>query len=76
MIAEGKASPGKPEAQAEAPPDAGGLDNFDSILAHLTALREINLQVEMERYVKPARSLMATSPASWKPPRRRTYWPG
>ena len=53
MIAEGKASPGKPEAQAEAPPDAGGLDNFDSILAHLTALREINLQVEMERYVKP-----------------------
>ena len=25
----------------------------DSILAHLTALREINLQVEMERYIKP-----------------------
>jgi DNA polymerase-3 subunit gamma/tau len=53
MIAEGKASPGKPEAQAEAPPDAGGLDSFDSILAHLTELREINLQVELERYVKP-----------------------
>ncbi|MEZ5986569.1 MAG: DNA polymerase III subunit gamma/tau [Hyphomonas sp.] len=53
MIAEGKASPGKPEAQAEAPPDPGGLDSFDSILAHLTALREINLQFEMERYVKP-----------------------
>ncbi|KCZ90955.1 DNA polymerase III subunit gamma/tau [Hyphomonas jannaschiana] len=53
MIAEGKASPGKSEAQAEAPPDAGGLDSFDSILAHLTELREINLQVEMERYVKP-----------------------
>ncbi|WP_321488650.1 DNA polymerase III subunit gamma/tau [uncultured Hyphomonas sp.] len=53
MIAEGKASPGKSEAQAEAPPDPGGLDSFDSILAHLTALREINLQVEMERYVKP-----------------------
>ncbi|MEZ6001655.1 DNA polymerase III subunit gamma/tau [Hyphomonas sp.] len=53
MIAEGKASPGKPEAQAEAPPDPGGLDSFENILAHLTNLREINLQVEMERYVKP-----------------------
>ena len=53
MIAEGKASPGKPEGQAEAPPDPGGLDSFESILAHLTALREINLQVEMERYIKP-----------------------
>ncbi|MBD3771694.1 MAG: DNA polymerase III subunit gamma/tau [Rhodobacterales bacterium] len=53
MIAEGKASPGKSEAQSEAPPGAGGLDSFDSILAHLTALREINLQFEMERYVKP-----------------------
>jgi len=53
MIAEGKASPGKPEPQAEAPPDAGGMDSFDSILARLTELREINLQVEMERYIKP-----------------------
>nr|WP_321359340.1 DNA polymerase III subunit gamma/tau [uncultured Hyphomonas sp.] len=53
MIAEGKASPGKSEGQTEAPPDPGGLDSFESILAHLTALREINLQVEMERYIKP-----------------------
>ena len=53
MIAEGKASPGKPEPQAETPPDAGGLDSFDSILARLTELREINLQVELERYVRP-----------------------
>jgi DNA polymerase-3 subunit gamma/tau len=77
MIAEGKASPGKPEAQAETPPDAGGLDNFDSILAHLT---------ELQGDQPPGRDgtlcetrpdpLMATSPASWKPPRRRTYWPG
>ena len=53
MIAEGKASPGKPEAQSEAPPEAGGMDSFDSILARLTELREINLQFEMERYVRP-----------------------
>ena len=53
MIAEGKASPGKPEQQAEAPPEAGGLDSFEGILAHLTDLREINLQVELERYVRP-----------------------
>ena len=53
MIAEGRGAPGKPEAKAEAPPDAGGLDSFESIVSRLDELREVNLLVEMERYVRP-----------------------
>ncbi|MEZ5967518.1 MAG: DNA polymerase III subunit gamma/tau [Hyphomonas sp.] len=53
MIAEGKASPGKAAAPLEASPAPGGLASFDAIVSRLAELREVNLQVEMERYVRP-----------------------
>ncbi|HPF22022.1 MAG TPA: DNA polymerase III subunit gamma/tau [Hyphomonas sp.] len=53
MIAEGRGAPGKPDPKPEAPPDAGGLETFESIVSRLAELREVNLQVEMERYVRP-----------------------
>lgn len=53
MIAEKGASPGKPEQNGMTPPSAGGLESFADIIACLGELREINLQVELERYVRP-----------------------
>ncbi|MEZ5945388.1 MAG: DNA polymerase III subunit gamma/tau [Hyphomonas sp.] len=54
MVAEGRASlPGKAVRPLEAPPEPGGLASFDAIVSRLAELREINLQVELERYVRP-----------------------
>ncbi|HPE49253.1 MAG TPA: DNA polymerase III subunit gamma/tau [Hyphomonas sp.] len=53
MIAEGKASPGKAAAPLEASPAPGGLASFDAIVSRLAELREVNLLVELERYVRP-----------------------
>lgn len=54
MIAEKAASPGKSDPHPAAPPsEPGGLTSFGAIIAHLEALREINLHVELERYVRP-----------------------
>ena len=53
MVAEKGTPPGKPDANGMAPSPAGGLESFAEIVACLTELREINLQVELERYVRP-----------------------
>ncbi|KCZ54115.1 hypothetical protein HY29_03310 [Hyphomonas beringensis] len=53
MIAEKGASPGKSEQHGMAPSPAGGLESFAEIVAYLGELREVNLQVELERYVRP-----------------------
>ncbi|MEE2923044.1 MAG: DNA polymerase III subunit gamma/tau [Pseudomonadota bacterium] len=53
MIAERGGAPGKPEPHGMAPSPAGGLESFAQIVAYLGEHREINLQVELERYVRP-----------------------
>ncbi|MEZ5998760.1 MAG: DNA polymerase III subunit gamma/tau [Hyphomonas sp.] len=54
MVAEGKGTPpGKGGKPLKAPPEPGGLASFDAIVSRLADLREINLQVELERYVRP-----------------------
>ncbi len=54
MLVEKASSPGKPEPHREAPPEeSGGLTSFASIIAYLDEIREINLHVELERYVRP-----------------------
>jgi DNA polymerase-3 subunit gamma/tau len=53
MIAERGGAPGKPEPHGMAPSPAGGLESFAQIVAYLGERREINLQVELERYVRP-----------------------
>jgi DNA polymerase-3 subunit gamma/tau len=53
LMAGGGASPGKPDPQLERPPDAGGFARFEDILAALGARREVTLQVEAERFVRP-----------------------
>ncbi|MEQ3651246.1 DNA polymerase III subunit gamma/tau [Hyphomonas sp.] len=53
MIAESGGAPGKPEQHGVAPSPAGGLESFAQIVAYLGEHREVNLQVELERYVRP-----------------------
>ena len=53
MIAEGARSPGKPETPRSALPEPGGVSSLAEIITRLEAAREINLQVEIERYVRP-----------------------
>jgi DNA polymerase III subunit gamma/tau len=53
MIAEPGGAPGKPEQHGMAPSPAGGLESFAQIVAYLGEHREVNLQVELERYVRP-----------------------
>jgi len=53
MIAESGGAPGKPEQHGMAPSPAGGLESFAQIVAYLGEHREVNLQVELERYVRP-----------------------
>ena len=53
MIAEKGGAPGKPEQHGMAPSPAGGLESFAQIVAYLGEHREVNLQVELERYVRP-----------------------
>ena len=53
MVAGKGASPGKPQKNSAAPSPAGGLESFAGIVAYLDELREVNLQVELERYVRP-----------------------
>ena len=56
QIAEGAAGPpGKPDAPAAAPPvSTGGVRTFADILSALADRREVGLQVDIERYVRPA----------------------
>lgn len=54
MLVEKASSPGKPEPHRTAPPEEpGGLTSFASIIAYLDEIREINLHVELERYIRP-----------------------
>ena len=53
MIAESGGAPGKPEQHGMAPSPAGGLESFAQIVAYLGEHREVNLQVELERYIRP-----------------------
>ena len=53
MIAESGGAPGKPEQHGMAPSSAGGLESFAQIVAYLGEHREVNLQVELERYIRP-----------------------
>ena len=53
MIAESGGAPGKPEQHGMAPAPAGGLESFAQIVAYLGEHREVNLQVELERYIRP-----------------------
>ncbi len=53
MIAESGGAPGKPEQHGMASSPAGGLESFAQIVAYLGEHREVNLQVELERYVRP-----------------------
>jgi DNA polymerase III subunit gamma/tau len=56
MIAEAGRSPGKPDSALEAPPhQPGGIADFAEIVGALAAAREIALQVDTERYIRPAR---------------------
>ena len=52
-IAESGGAPGKPEQHGMAPSPAGGLESFAQIVAYLGEHREVNLQVELERYIRP-----------------------
>jgi DNA polymerase III subunit gamma/tau len=54
IAAGGSASPGKPDPPPEAPPQPGGIASFADIIARLDELREVKLQVELERFVRPA----------------------
>ena len=53
MIAESGGAPGKPERHGMAPSPAGGLESFAQIVTYLGEHREVNLQVELERYIRP-----------------------
>ncbi len=53
MIAEKGGTPGKPDTHAATPSPAGGLESFAEIVALLDEQRRVNLQVELERYVRP-----------------------
>ena len=53
MIAESGGAPGKPEQHGMAPSPAGGLESFAQIVTYLGEHREVNLQVELERYIRP-----------------------
>jgi len=53
MIAESGGAPGKSEQHGMAPSPAGGLESFAQIVTYLGEHREVNLQVELERYIRP-----------------------
>ncbi|MBO6583200.1 MAG: DNA polymerase III subunit gamma/tau [Hyphomonas sp.] len=53
MIAESGGAPGKLEQHGMAPSPAGGLESFAQIVTYLGEHREVNLQVELERYIRP-----------------------
>lgn len=54
IAAGGSAPPGKPDIPPEAPHPPGGIASFADIISRLDELREVNLQVELERFVRPA----------------------
>lgn len=55
MIAEGARPPGKDAKPLEAPPQApGGVHTFAEIVSLLNEMREVSLQVDTERYIRPA----------------------
>ena len=55
MIAEGARPPGKPDTPLEAPPELpGGVTAFADLIRLLEDVREIALQVDVERYVRPS----------------------
>ena len=54
IAAGGSDSPGKPDAPQEEPHHPGGIASFADIIARLDELREVNLQVELEKFVRPA----------------------
>ena len=55
MIAEGSRPPGKDASPLETPPQPpGGLSTFADIVHALTEAREVALQVDTERYIRPA----------------------
>ncbi|MFN7055723.1 DNA polymerase III subunit gamma/tau [Hyphomonas sp.] len=55
IIAEGRSPPGKPEPPPEAAPaTAGAITSFASLISALEEAREVGLQVDVERYVRPS----------------------
>ncbi len=48
------APPGKPEAPRAAHPAEGALNSLADVIARLSELREVTLQVELERYLRPS----------------------
>jgi DNA polymerase III subunit gamma/tau len=55
LTAGGSASPGKPDAPQEVPHHPGGITSFADMIARLDELREVNLQVELEKFVRPGK---------------------
>ncbi|KCZ92946.1 DNA polymerase III subunit gamma/tau [Hyphomonas johnsonii] len=53
IAAGGSTPPGKPDATGEAAHASGDLESFAGIVARLDELREVNLQVELEKFVRP-----------------------
>jgi DNA polymerase-3 subunit gamma/tau len=55
MIAQGHPPPGKPEPPLEAAPaTAGAITSFAGLIGALEDAREVSLQVDVERYVRPS----------------------
>ncbi|ABI76697.1 DNA polymerase III, subunits gamma and tau [Hyphomonas neptunium ATCC 15444] len=55
MIAEGSRPPGKDNPPLKAPPQApGGIESFADMIAIMVAAREVGLQVDTERFVRPS----------------------
>ncbi|OYW85037.1 MAG: DNA polymerase III subunit gamma/tau, partial [Hyphomonas sp. 32-62-5] len=55
MIAEGARPPGKDSAPLKAPPQVpGGIHSFADMIAMMDATREVALQVDTERFVRPS----------------------
>ena len=55
MIAEGARPPGKADGPRNAPPQSpGGITSFAGMLGAMDAAREVALQVDVERFVRPS----------------------
>ena len=54
MIAEGLRPPGKADKPLKAPPGPGGITSFADMIALMGEIREVALQVDTERFVRPS----------------------
>ncbi|MFN3607656.1 MAG: DNA polymerase III subunit gamma/tau [Hyphomonas sp.] len=55
IIAEGSRPPGKDSPPLKAPPQGpGGIESFADMIALMVAAREVGLQVDTERFVRPS----------------------